>query len=155
MEHSFAGMLTGVRTTGACVTVHHSQQRRMDAWSRNTHHKCCFLVPGSLNVSSDVNATLHDTQEMHCNIRNGTMACDRSGSLSSFAWHRPEAPRSEPGASCTAIDAPRERPSAFTTISSCSGLSCAHCAGEARIGRFRHDSPRIICIQENAEHTLN
>jgi hypothetical protein len=56
-----------------------------------------------------------------CTIRNGNAHCTyirteasdrcRFGSLSSFAaWHRPEAPRSEPGASCTAIDAPRERP---------------------------------------------
>jgi hypothetical protein len=35
----------------------------MDAWSKITHHKYCFLVPRSLTSPSDVqSATMHDTQ---------------------------------------------------------------------------------------------
>jgi hypothetical protein len=130
-------MLTGVRTTGACVTVRITVNRRMDAWSRNTHHKCCFLVAW-VNVyfrHEICNAARYAT-ECTCNIRNGTMACDRYrfGSLSSF--------RVAPAGSSTSQRAWRQllpltlrAAPTFTTISSCSGLSCG-CLVRARISHF-------------------
>jgi hypothetical protein len=86
----------------------------MDAWSKITHHKYCFLVPRSLDVSDVQSATMHDTQRKCSNIRNGTLvltAAD-SATLGSFRVAPAGSTCSEP-VPAVPIDAASERHPAF------------------------------------------
>jgi hypothetical protein len=142
------------------VTVHHSRpQQNWRLVPKIPIVNTAFMDLGRTACDSCFKQRRDTQRQCTLDIRNRRIARDRCrfGPLSSFAWYRQEAPRSEPRASGAATDTTSERLSSLQLCCGYSGLPCGPSgADEARTGDLHHDEQWISldsCELRNVHRT--